>query len=1053
MTRLTPFEEALELARAGRKGAARQRLEAILSQNPRHIDAWLLLASVANTPQAASDALRQALQVDPANPKVQRAIIRRARRILEERGGAPITLPNTRLQALRGILAVLMGAISILAIFLVAINPEDIQESLVGESVPEATLPRGETCEAELEALAAALLARCGSTDDGQACLLNGVPSFERTSGDAGAFNLPGDRIRLADVNALGLSGYDGRIDRWGLARLNLPQASALLLGETQLYDLTTLPDEWRVSVVGNVVGCEAMPPSGVLLQAQRQIRFQLESLTVEAVGSLHFSALRGGRISVTNLAGIVEITAGGVAQRLLEGETFLTTLTPEGRLAGNVRRETLPPQDAQSLARWARAAGLSAPWADDIEAERLTADVEAVPQNPLTGEVIFFSADRYGNDDLFVVNTEGRILRLTDSPANERDPSLSPDGRSLVFSSDAAGNFDIYVWDLATDETRQLTLNQGQNTQPSWGGDHIIYTSDAEGTPQIWMMGSDGTGLQALTSTEGGTWLGAMQAPDGALAYSLREGGIVIQQGDEEIILPDPFANYPAWAADGETLIYQSSIEGGGHLYRYHVADESIERIETPLLSGELMPAVSGENQLAFVSQPRGIRELFLQIDDERVLNLAAGVAERPAWGVLSVGLDAPTTRQKGHWVSVSGSLRSDLYDVDFDFPDSGLAVGENAALLRFDEGVWRRVDLSTIRELAGEIRPTLRGVSFFAPGQAWAVGDEGTILRRSLETWTRMRSPTDRQLNAVDGRFIVGERGTILMLNDGEWALLDSPVSADLLSVRDVNPDEAWITGAAGTLLRWNGETWREAFHNMTGDLMALDFNAAGDNWLASDSGIWGFEQGIWSRARLHEADTLNLADIAVLPDGSAWAVGQDGALLYAESDVWTVQALASASHLTAVDFPASDVGWAVGMEGELLQFVPDAVPIYQPRVAAGGGGRGFAGGWSCFVLQNTRFYTFDLIFEPSSTTQVLIASLILPQYGNTVVLLEGEVLDDESAVLRETEILYDGSGGRYRVMGEYRLRLDSDDLMHGTAFADGAVAAEIPHCAPIN
>src|SRR5512132_3624433 len=46
---------------------------------------------------------------------------------------------------------------------------------------------------------------------------------------------------------------------------------------------------------------------------------------------------------------------------------------------------------------------------------------------------------------DLWVVSARGEWTRLTSGSAWDREPVWDPDGSSIVFSSDRAGNFDLW--------------------------------------------------------------------------------------------------------------------------------------------------------------------------------------------------------------------------------------------------------------------------------------------------------------------------------------------------------------------------------------------------------------------------------------------------------------------------------------------------------------------------------------------------------------------------------------------------------------------------------
>ena len=60
--------------------------------------------------------------------------------------------------------------------------------------------------------------------------------------------------------------------------------------------------------------------------------------------------------------------------------------------------------------------------------------------------------------------------IRLTNSSAQELDPSFSPDGSRIAFATNRDGNYEIYVMNSdGTNQTR-LTNNTAVDVDPSWG-------------------------------------------------------------------------------------------------------------------------------------------------------------------------------------------------------------------------------------------------------------------------------------------------------------------------------------------------------------------------------------------------------------------------------------------------------------------------------------------------------------------------------------------------------------------------------------------------------
>lgn len=69
--------------------------------------------------------------------------------------------------------------------------------------------------------------------------------------------------------------------------------------------------------------------------------------------------------------------------------------------------------------------------------------------------------------------------------------PSYSPDGSTIAYMSNADGDFDIYVVDLAGGVRRRLTDSPELDGTPSWSPDgrRIAFESTRDGRSQIYVM------------------------------------------------------------------------------------------------------------------------------------------------------------------------------------------------------------------------------------------------------------------------------------------------------------------------------------------------------------------------------------------------------------------------------------------------------------------------------------------------------------------------------------------------------------------------------------
>ena len=77
-----------------------------------------------------------------------------------------------------------------------------------------------------------------------------------------------------------------------------------------------------------------------------------------------------------------------------------------------------------------------------------------------------------------------------------------TPDGR-IVYTTEAGGNPDIWIMHADGSRRVQLTSNPGQDMSPrvTSDGRYIVYVSDRDGAPRAWRMALDGSGATRLTS------------------------------------------------------------------------------------------------------------------------------------------------------------------------------------------------------------------------------------------------------------------------------------------------------------------------------------------------------------------------------------------------------------------------------------------------------------------------------------------------------------------------------------------------------------------------
>ena len=119
-------------------------------------------------------------------------------------------------------------------------------------------------------------------------------------------------------------------------------------------------------------------------------------------------------------------------------------------------------------------------------------------------GRIVYRSV--WPPDELWVRDGDGANPRRLYAGLAALAPAASPDGRAVAFMSNVAGNWDIYVLDVASSQVRRLTDHPASDGLPAWSpdGQAIAFVSDRGGHWGLWAAGVNGAAEREIAVLPG---------------------------------------------------------------------------------------------------------------------------------------------------------------------------------------------------------------------------------------------------------------------------------------------------------------------------------------------------------------------------------------------------------------------------------------------------------------------------------------------------------------------------------------------------------------------
>lgn len=191
------------------------------------------------------------------------------------------------------------------------------------------------------------------------------------------------------------------------------------------------------------------------------------------------------------------------------------------------------------------------------------------------------------GIDQLYKLDQKGNITPLLNDSVKIASPTFSPDRKKLAYMSEDFGNWDIYIYDLESGETVNVTNSPAIEGFPAWSpnGKKLAFMSSTENNRDIYTSNLDGSDLVRITTKES-------------------------------------IESEPLWSPSRKPAIYFKSTDGRFEtLYRKDLENGQMDEIGLRGGARKVLRTVPGQKQISYLqSEPN--KNSFMLFDEKEMKN-----------------------------------------------------------------------------------------------------------------------------------------------------------------------------------------------------------------------------------------------------------------------------------------------------------------------------------------------------------------------------------------------------------------------------------------------
>jgi TolB protein len=279
------------------------------------------------------------------------------------------------------------------------------------------------------------------------------------------------------------------------------------------------------------------------------------------------------------------------------------------------------------------------------------------------TTKIVFVGRKKKGDSKQIYISDfdGGNVEQITTKSTPHLSPSWGPDGKSIVYTSFETGDPNVFLYDLASRQSRMIAGEQGLDSGAQFepNGKYMAYSHAIKGETDLFLKSINagksldfvrGTGLDvdAVFSPDGKylAWVsGRFGTPHifrGDLKWS---GGVPSVVRDERLTFAGWYNATPAWSHDSEKIAFASYDKEINRfdLFMMNPDGRKMERLtlrsgdnESPSFSpnSQLIMFHSSRQGTADIKGPASIYVMYRDGSNQRRLSIPLYEAQTPKWG-----------------------------------------------------------------------------------------------------------------------------------------------------------------------------------------------------------------------------------------------------------------------------------------------------------------------------------------------------------------------------------------------------------------------------------